>query len=78
MTGDRIAVSRLLVQAAADLDRRGLYHAGIMRQAARLLLEVPEQSAGSCAGCGAPVTQAATGRPRKWCSERCRDAARSR
>lgn len=82
MTGNehRAGVARLLAQVAADLDRRGLHHAGIVRQGARLLLEPPggSDNPGGCAGCGAPLKHPATGRKRKWCGDRCRDRARRR
>jgi hypothetical protein len=29
----------------------------------------------SCGYCGAPISQLRTGRPRQWCSQRCREAA---
>ena len=74
MTGaatERATVARLLAQVAAGLDER---RAGIVRQAVHLLLEVPDHATAgdTCAGCGAELDQPATGRPRKWCSERCR------
>jgi len=31
----------------------------------------------NCAHCGSPVTSAATGRPRRYCDGKCRDAARN-
>jgi hypothetical protein len=30
----------------------------------------------SCAGCGSPLPVSVKGRPRRWCSERCRDRSR--
>lgn len=79
MSSERVSVSRLLAQAAADLDRRGLHYAGVVRRAARLLLDVPDEDpGGGCAGCGRPLRQPATGRRRKWCSEACRARARRR
>jgi hypothetical protein len=56
---------------AADVDRCGSPYGGLLRRAARLLLDVPGETTG-CAGCGAHVEQPPTGRPRRWCSERCR------
>lgn len=36
---------------------------------------LPLRPGGSCPRCGAEVPVAGTGRPRKWCSQRCRRAA---
>lgn len=44
----------------------------ITSQLSRLIEE--QQATGHCAGCGAPVLTKPQGRPRKWCSERCRKA----
>jgi hypothetical protein len=71
-TDHRVAVARLLAQDAAELDRRGWPRAGIIRQAVRLLLEVPDETGNGCPECGAELAQPATGRRRKWCSESCR------
>lgn len=71
-TADRVAVARLLSRTAADLERLGFLHAGIVRHGAQLLLEAPQVDGEGCAGCGAELAQPATGRRRKWCSEACR------
>ena len=79
------ALSRLLALAAEGLAERGYPHAGLLRQAARQLLEDAvvidrferqlAQPPGVCAGCGRRITQAQTGRPRRYCSARCRRAS---
>lgn len=66
-------LARLVAQVAADLDARGYHAAGVVRQAARALLDgQPDGDDGGCCGCGRPVTHTDRGRPRKWCGERCR------
>jgi hypothetical protein len=75
-------LARQLAYVAQDLDARQYPYAGVIRQAARRLLALAdeEEVAGRnqhteavCAGCGEPITQKATGRPRKWCGRgRCR------
>lgn len=68
---------RQLAYIAGDLDRRGYPYAGAVRRAARALLEVPDRDPAGCRGCGTPLEQPATGRPRVWCSERCRRRKRA-
>jgi hypothetical protein len=36
----------------------------------------PDCAERTCAYCGAPLPQSRGGRPRRWCSERCRELAR--
>lgn len=45
----------------------------VLRRAARLLLtgQTPDTEEG-CRRCGRPLEQKPRGRPRKWCSDRCR------
>jgi predicted metalloprotease len=45
--------------------------AGVLRQAARRIV-TGEGSAEGCERCGSPIERKATGRPRRYCSERCR------
>jgi hypothetical protein len=71
VTDTRTDLARRLGYVAADLDRRGYVYAGVLRQAARVLLEVDQDPPG-CRGCGRPLDQPATGRRRRWCGERCR------
>lgn len=68
----RADLARLTALVAGDLDRKGYPSAGVVRQAARALLEAVPVDAGGCRGCGAELDQPATGRPRVWCSEACR------
>jgi hypothetical protein len=77
-----------LLFVAEDLDARHYPFAGAVRQGARRITEL--EAIGSAVGpvkfsapgpnacerCGAPLEQRSTGRPRKWCSESCRDLAR--
>lgn len=65
-------LARLTGQVAADLESRGYSRAGVVRQAARALLYGGADTDDGCRGCGAPLTQPDTGRPRKWCHESCR------
>lgn len=84
MPPDLVEEVRRLAWVAADLDARGYPFAGTVRRTARLLLTVvtgDTVAAGDvagCAGCGAALVQPATGRRRRWCSERCRSRARRR
>ena len=64
-------LARLLVDLA-DEERARRYRP-VMRRAARLLVTGQASAAdGGCARCGKPLEQKPRGRPRKWCSERCR------
>lgn len=76
-----------LALAAADLDDRlgAPARAGLLRQLARRVAELAAAlgtlaeglppSGEACLNCRNPIEQKATGRPRKWCSERCRNQA---
>lgn len=70
-------LARHLAFVAGDLDQRHYPYAGVVRQAARLLAEQPARIADGCRGCGTPLKQPDTGRPRVWCSERCRRRKRA-
>ncbi len=65
-------LARLLARVAAELDERGYSRAGVVRRAARALLDGPETEPGGCRGCGGPLPTSPKGRPRQWCSEPCR------
>lgn len=79
MNEDRDKLAQLLARAAADLDARGWPYGPVVRAGARALLEVPATNPGpSCNACGKALIQPATGRHRRWCSERCRSRARRR
>jgi len=88
-----------LLHALADQPRLGDLAGGLLRQAARRIIELTTETryrdatirdlrahaadlAGTpampCPTCGGPVTQPETGRPRKYCSTRCRSRARNR
>jgi hypothetical protein len=71
VTDTRTDIARQLGFVAADLDRRHYPYAGVLRQAARVLLGVDQDTSG-CRGCGRPLDQPPTGRRRRWCGERCR------
>lgn len=77
---DLVQLARRLGWIAQNLDVKGYQFTGPIRDAARLLLDLPEREApdADCAGCEAPLVQPATGRRRKWCSESCRSKARRR
>lgn len=68
---DLARLARLGALVAGDLERRGYPMAGIVRQIARALVTVSPARDTGCRGCGAPLTTG-RGRPRIWCSERCR------
>lgn len=72
MSDASTVLPRLLAQVAADLDRTGRPGAGVVRPAARLLLDLPVQVDDGCRGCGAELAQPVTGGRRLWCSELCR------
>lgn len=68
-------LAQLLAMVADHLDRLSYPYAGIVHQGARrLALARPELEAGegSCPVCGSELVQPATGRRRKFCSDRCR------
>ena len=68
---ERIALSSLLVRLA-DAEEDPTRPAGMIRLAARLLLSAPLDDAGACEGCGGEVERANRGRPKRFCSSRCR------
>lgn len=75
------ALSQSGAKIAAALDDLRLPFAGTVRRMAQALAllaggEPIAEPGPTCAGCGVPVDQPATGRPRRWCSERCRDRSR--
>jgi len=67
---------RLLLVVANALERDGLLSfPGLIRQAARRIaeLQVVESGPDRCPGCGDPIVQPRTGRPRRWCGDgRCK------
>lgn len=65
-------LARLLGLVATGLDNEGHRYSGIVRHAARVVLDVPDHRDGGCRGCGARLPTAGRGRPRVWCSETCR------
>lgn len=73
-------LSRALTFVAADLDRKGYPFAGAVRQAARRMAEVEkgDRSDNPCPQCGGEVERSSRGRPKVYCTDRCRDRARSR
>jgi len=76
---ERLVLARTLGFVAADLEQRGYHGHGVVRAAARVLLDVPDdRDPDGCAGCRAVLVQPHTGRRRRWCSEACRSRARRR
>jgi hypothetical protein len=66
-------VPRLLVILSDDLTRRGIPGAGLLRRAARLIVELEARTpAPEACACGNVIVQPARGRGRVWCSDRCR------
>lgn len=65
-------IARDLLTLAEVLDRRGFLMSGICRQAARVLAALPTPDERACPTCGCAVTQRARGRPRVYCTDRCR------
>jgi hypothetical protein len=77
-------IARILSLVAQDLDDRMHPGAGILRVAARRILELSfgrtTEPARRCLGCGEALPPpAATGRPRRWCGRgRCEKRAKTR
>jgi hypothetical protein len=67
---ERQHLARQLAYVAGDLDARLYPYTGVLRQAARALLDLDHHD--GCRGCGTHLEQPATGRRRVWCSESCR------
>jgi hypothetical protein len=68
----------ILLWVAQDLEERHAYqYAGAVRQGARRIaeLEATEPGPNECERCGARLDQKPLGRPRRFCSERCRKRA---
>ena len=72
---DDLTLARVLGVLASDLEARGFPYSGPLRIAARRLFDLETDRCNICAG---PIEQAATGRPRKYCSKRCRRVASDR
>jgi hypothetical protein len=75
-------LARTLNFVADELDERVYPKTGVIRVAARRLVELERQrqDGGSpegdgCEWCGGPLVRAATGRPRRFCGRRCQKAA---
>jgi hypothetical protein len=78
-------LAALLLVVARSIELRGTVEgAGLCRQAAQRLLELSAAladrggdvaSGERCLRCGVAIQQKATGRHRKWCSDKCRRAA---
>jgi hypothetical protein len=67
---------RLLSLIADSLERQNqAASGGLVRQAARRI--ATEESSEGCERCGKPLVQPVTGRPRRFCSERCRRTKRA-
>jgi hypothetical protein len=68
------SLAEALLWVASDLDRRSYPFAGAIRQGARRISELEARAPANdgCKRCGKPLDQKPTGRPRQWCSERCR------
>jgi hypothetical protein len=76
--GEYVQLARQLAWVARHLDSKGYPFTSPVRIAARIVLEVPDHDPAGCAGCGAALTQPATGRRRRWCGEACRSRTRRR
>jgi len=79
-------LARFLMVYADAAEAGGVRDFGFMREAARRLLELSREAEPKtssqrttvCRGCGTPLVQPATGRPRQWCREKaCRTARRA-
>ena len=68
MTNDELVALALTLADRLDANG-GPASAGLVRQLARRL---SGHTPGGCEHCGGPVTQPATGRPARFCSDRCR------
>jgi hypothetical protein len=66
-------LAELLVVVARSVELRGTIEgAGLIRQAARRLLQLDEDA---CEQCGKPIDRKPNGRKARFCSGRCRVAA---
>lgn len=65
-------LAQQLAWVAGDLESRGYQFSAVVRRGAWRLIDVPEGDDDGCRGCREPLEQPARGRPREWCSERCR------
>jgi hypothetical protein len=67
---------QVLLFIADDLEERGYAFSGAVRQGARRVAELEAtmsvDAPNTSERCGKPLERRPTGRPRKWCSERCR------
>ncbi len=69
MASRRANIVTVLLSVAEDLEGRHYPMAGIIRQLAQQVATMPDRDAeepGRC-GCGQPIVQPRTGRPRRYC-----------
>ena len=75
VTPERRSLSALLSFIAEDRDTRLYPYAPVLRVAARELVAIEARAPESCPMCGGEVQQSERGRPRVYCSSRCRKRA---
>jgi len=73
-------VARFLVLIATELEHTtAAVLAPSLRQVAQWIATGPPRPIeGACPGCGGDIVQRGRGRPRRWCSARCRNRAAKR
>lgn len=67
----------LIADLLDEFDLEAFNYAGTVRQGGRALAELSVPEEGACPVCGGEVEQPPRGRRRKFCSSRCRWAARN-
>lgn len=76
MTDNPHELARVLGLIAASLDQRGADgSAYVLRRVAALLVCLPTPGVNDCPVCASPVGRPDRGRPRVYCSTRCRRRA---
>lgn len=83
MTTDTEKLAELALRVADEMETPTAGHrmdglAQLLRRLAQALLVDPELEPDRCPECEAPVVQNGQGRPRVYCSRRCKDAAARR
>ena len=62
----------MLAFVADSLERQGQFASASLVRWAHRRIVLGEPPTAGCERCGEPLDQKPTGRPRRWCSERCR------
>ena len=76
MSPEQSGLVKALLFVAQDLDNRAYPYSGTLRRAAQIIASLEARAPEACPQCGETVEQPGRGRPRVYCSRKCRNRAR--